>query len=91
MHFDNSFSVPKPINEVWTTMLDLERVIPCVPDARVLEKIDDKSVKAEIKIRLGSMSMQYSGPASSRPGRTPGCPRSTCCSACGWGSRPSSR
>ncbi|HEX5955683.1 MAG TPA: SRPBCC family protein [Solirubrobacterales bacterium] len=63
MHFDNSFSVPKPINEVWTTMLDLERIIPCVPDARVLEKIDDKSVKAEIKIRLGSMSMQYSGPA----------------------------
>ena len=63
MHFDNSFSVPKPIDEVWATLLDLERVIPCVPDARVLEKIDDKSVKAEIKIRLGSMSMQYSGPA----------------------------
>ncbi|MCD6015714.1 MAG: carbon monoxide dehydrogenase subunit [Geminicoccaceae bacterium] len=63
MQFDNSFSVPKPIDEVWATMLDLERVIPCVPDARVLEKTDDKSVKAEIKIRLGSMSMDYSGPA----------------------------
>ena len=63
MHFDNSFSVPKPIDEVWGTMLDLERVIPCVPDARVLEKTDDDKVTAEIKIRLGSMSMQYSGPA----------------------------
>jgi uncharacterized protein len=63
MHFDNSFSVPKPIDEVWATMLDLERVIPCVPNAQVLEKIDDKSVKAEIKIRLGSMSMDYKGPA----------------------------
>ena len=63
MHFDNSFSVPKPIDEVWATMLDLERVIPCVPDARVLEKTDDDKVTAEIKIRLGSMSMQYSGPA----------------------------
>ena len=63
MHFDNSFSVPKPIDEVWATMLDLERVIPCVPDAQVLEKTDETSVKAEIKIRLGSMSMQYSGPA----------------------------
>ena len=62
MHFDNSFSVPKPIDEVGT-MLDLERVIPCVPDARVLEKTDDDKVTAEIKIRLGSMSMQYSGPA----------------------------
>lgn len=63
MHFDNSFSVPKPIDEVWGTMLDLERVIPCVPDARVLEKTDDEKVTAEIKIRLGSMSMQYAGPA----------------------------
>jgi uncharacterized protein len=63
MQFDNSFSVPKPIDEVWATMLDLERVIPCVPNAQVLEKLDDKSVKAEIKIRLGSMSMDYSGPA----------------------------
>jgi uncharacterized protein len=63
MQFDNSFSVPKPIDEVWATMLDLERVIPCVPNARVLEKKDDKSVTAEIKIRLGLMSMDYSGPA----------------------------
>jgi carbon monoxide dehydrogenase subunit G len=63
MEFDNSFSVQKPIDEVWATMLDLERVVPCVPDARVLEKTGDKSVKAEVKIRLGSMSMTYTGPA----------------------------
>jgi uncharacterized protein len=63
MQFDNKFSVAKPIDEVWATMLDLERVIPCVPNARVLEKTDEDSVKAEIKIRLGSMSMDYSGPA----------------------------
>ena len=63
MEFDNSFSVQKPIDEVWRTMLDLERIVPCVPDARVLEKTGEASVRAEIKIRLGSMSMNYSGPA----------------------------
>ena len=42
MQFDNSFSVAKPIDEVWATMLDLERVIPCVPDAKVLEKTSDE-------------------------------------------------
>ena len=63
MQFDNSFAVAKPIDEVWATMLDLERVIPCVPDARVLEKTSDTTVTAEVKIRLGSMSMNYSGPA----------------------------
>ena len=63
MEFDNSFSVQKPIDEVWSTVLDLERVVPCVPGAKVLEKTGDNSVKAEVKIRLGSMSMNYSGPA----------------------------
>ena len=63
MEFNNSFSVEKPIDEVWATMLDLERVVPCVPGARVLEKSAERGVKAEVKIRLGSMSMNYVGPA----------------------------
>ena len=29
MEFDNSFTVQKPIDEVWNTMMDLERVVPC--------------------------------------------------------------
>jgi carbon monoxide dehydrogenase subunit G len=44
MEFDNSFSVQKPIDEVWSTMLDLERVVPCVPGAKVLAKTGDNSV-----------------------------------------------
>jgi uncharacterized protein len=63
MEFDNSFTVDKPIDEVWSTMTDLERVIPAVPGAEVLEKTGDDVVKAGVKIKLGSMSMNYSGPA----------------------------
>lgn len=63
MEFNNSFTVQKPIEEVWSTMVDLERVIPAVPDASILEKTGDDAVKAEVKIKLGSMSMNYSGPA----------------------------
>jgi uncharacterized protein len=63
MEFNNSFVVEKPVDEVWSTMIDLERVVPCVPGARVVEKTGDKGVKAEVKIRLGSMSMNYTGPA----------------------------
>jgi uncharacterized protein len=63
MEFDNSFTVEKPIDQVWSTLLDLERVVPCVPDSRVIEKTGEDSVKAEVKIRLGSMSMTYTGPA----------------------------
>jgi uncharacterized protein len=63
MEFNNEFVVEKPIDEVWSTVLDLERVIPCVPGAAVVEKAGEDAVKAEVKIRLGSMSMNYVGPA----------------------------
>ena len=63
MEFNNSFTVQKPIDEVWRTMTDLERVIPAVPGAAILEKTGDDAVEAEVKIKLGSMSMSYSGPA----------------------------
>jgi carbon monoxide dehydrogenase subunit G len=63
MEFDNSFTVQKPLDEVWSTMVDLERVVPCVPDARVIEKTGDQAVTAEVKIKLGAMTMNYSGPA----------------------------
>ena len=63
MQFDNSFSVAKPIDEVWATMLDLERVIPACRTREVLEKTRHDAVTAGVKIRLGSMSMNYSGPA----------------------------
>ena len=63
MEFNNSFSVEKPVDQVWSTMVDLERVIPAVPGASILEKTGDDAVKAEVKIKLGSMSMNYSGPA----------------------------
>jgi carbon monoxide dehydrogenase subunit G len=63
MEFDNSFTVEKPIDEVWSTMVDLERVVPCVPGATILEQTGERAVKAEVKIKLGAMSMNYSGPA----------------------------
>ena len=57
MEFDNSFTVRKPVDEVWNTMIDLERVVPAVPGARVIEKTGDRAVNAEVKIKLGAMSM----------------------------------
>ena len=63
MEFDNSFTVQKPLDEVWNMMVDLERVVPCVPGARVLEKTGDRAVNAEVQIKLGAMNMDYSGPA----------------------------
>jgi uncharacterized protein len=61
MNFDNTFTVPAPIDEVWKAMLDVERVAPCVPGAQVLEQTGDNAYKVAIKVRLGPVSMTYSG------------------------------
>ncbi len=36
MEFDHSFSVAAPIDVVWATITDIERVAPCVPNTRVI-------------------------------------------------------
>ena len=41
MKFENTFEVEAPIDEVYATLLDVERVAPCVPGAEVIEKSGD--------------------------------------------------
>src|SRR5436190_834443 len=61
MRFENSFSVEAPPDEVFATMLDLEKVAPAMPGASVTEKSDDDSYKVAIKVKVGPMTMNYKG------------------------------
>ena len=61
VELDHSFSTAKPIDESYATILDLERVVPCVEGGSVLEAIGPTSVKAEIKVKMGAMSMTFTG------------------------------
>jgi len=61
MEFQNDFDVKAPIDQVWDTVLDVERVAPCVPGAEVLERTGDDAYKVGIKVRVGPVSMQYRG------------------------------
>ncbi len=61
VELDHPFSTGKPLDESWQAILDLERVVPCVDGGRVIEKTGDDSVKAEIKVKMGAMSLTYAG------------------------------
>jgi carbon monoxide dehydrogenase subunit G len=61
VELDHSFSTTKPLDESYATILDLERVIPCVEGGSVLEATAPDSVKAEIKVKMGAMSMTFTG------------------------------
>ena len=61
VELDHSFTTARPIDESYETILDLERVVPCVEGGKVLEATSPQSVKAEIKVKMGAMSMTFTG------------------------------
>jgi uncharacterized protein len=61
IELDHSFSTTKSIDDSFATILDLERVVPCVEGGRVLETTGPESVKAEILMKMGAMSMKLTG------------------------------
>lgn len=64
VELDHPFSTAKPIEESWKAILDLERLVPCVQGGSVLEKTGPETVKAEIKVKMGAMSMKFTGTVS---------------------------
>ena len=61
MELDSSFTVDAPIEEVWQTVMDVERVATAVPGAELTEKLSDTTYKGLVKVRVGPLSMQYRG------------------------------
>jgi carbon monoxide dehydrogenase subunit G len=58
---DHTFSTAKPIDESFAVITDLERVVPCVEGGSVVETTGPNSVKAEILVKMGAMSMTFTG------------------------------
>jgi carbon monoxide dehydrogenase subunit G len=58
---EHSFTTDKPIDESYEAITDLERVIPCVEGGSVTEATGPDSVKAEILVTMGAMSMKFTG------------------------------
>ena len=61
VELDHSFPLTKPVGETWQAILDLDRLIPCVEGGRVTERTGPDSANAEILVRMGAMSLTFSG------------------------------
>jgi carbon monoxide dehydrogenase subunit G len=60
---NESFSVPNA-DQTWAIVSDLNKLVPCVPGARVVSADSPESVKAEITVSMGSMGMKFTGPVT---------------------------
>ena len=58
---DHTFSMSGTADENFAKICNLELVIPCVEGGSVVEKTGDDAAKAEIVVRMGAMSMKFTG------------------------------
>jgi carbon monoxide dehydrogenase subunit G len=61
VELDHRFSTSRSIDDSFAAITDLERVVPCVEGGRVVEATAAESVKAEIVMKMGAMSMKFTG------------------------------
>jgi len=61
MQIQESFTVPRPVDDVWTYLLDVERVAPCMPGAELTETVDATHWKGLVNVAFGPMSMTFRG------------------------------
>ena len=60
---ENEFTVEAPVEQAWETLLDLERITPCLPGAALEEESGDE-YKGTMTIRLGPVTQKYNGTVS---------------------------
>jgi uncharacterized protein len=63
MEFTNTFHVPVDIDTAFTTLIDLEKVTPCLPGA-TLEEVDGDTYTGRCKVKVGPIAVTYRGTAT---------------------------
>jgi uncharacterized protein len=59
MRIENSFEVPVPPERAWELLMDVPRVIPCLPGAELTETVDDSTWKAKMSVKVGPMTFAF--------------------------------
>ena len=58
---ENTFAVPAPIEEAWKVLIDVSRVVPCMPGTELTEALDGRRFRATARLRVGPVELQFKG------------------------------
>ena len=61
MKINNEFTVGAPIQQAWDTMLNLERIAPCLPGAAIQDEKDEGEYDGTMKVKIGPITANYKG------------------------------
>jgi carbon monoxide dehydrogenase subunit G len=61
MKLDQSFNVTAPIEQVWSALVDVERIAPCLPGAEITGQSPDGAYEGTFTVKLGPTTAAYRG------------------------------
>jgi len=63
MEFTNQFHVPLPLEDTWVLMLDIPRILPCLPGATLKEVRGENHYLGSVAVKLGPIKLAFDGQA----------------------------
>jgi carbon monoxide dehydrogenase subunit G len=58
---EQTFSIKAPPDRVWAFLTDPYQVASCLPGAAITEKVDDRTYRGTITVKVGPVSASYKG------------------------------
>jgi carbon monoxide dehydrogenase subunit G len=56
---ESSFQVGVPPDHAWAVLMDVPRVIPCMPGTELTEVVDENTWKAKMAVKLGPVGLEF--------------------------------
>ncbi len=61
MLLENTLKLAMPPDQLMPLLEDLERIAPCLPGASITERVDDRTYKGRVTIKVGPVTVRYEG------------------------------
>ncbi len=61
MKLEQSFEVEAPADRVWAALIDIERVVPCLPGAAVTGRDEEGGYDGTFSVKIGPTTASYKG------------------------------
>jgi carbon monoxide dehydrogenase subunit G len=56
---ESSFDVPANRQQAWDLLMDVPRIVPCMPGATLKDEISENEWKAEMAVKLGPIALAF--------------------------------
>ncbi len=56
-----TFVVPAPVEDAWRFLIDVPRVVPCMPGTELTEALDERRFRATARLRVGPVELAFGG------------------------------